>query len=749
MKNGLKHLLVFVLCASGVYNVSGAAAQIPQERVPTTQIAPGHAPAAQPLPEQVPTTPVTPEQFNERFRLLPRPQQVDLLPGEGLRAGDLHTIRLSEGAVRPPLDDLLANLRLSDPAEKGAGNVAKNTGKNAAPDAPGTLSLRIGGDKELPSSPEGYVLEIAGGRASIAARGQAGLFYGCQTLRQLLEDARDQDIAIPALKISDFPEIPYRGVHWDLKHHIDSLSYYYRTIDRLAHLKINALIIEFEDKLKYEKAPLIGASNAISIADFAALSDYAKERNIRISPLVQGLGHVPFILKHEAYRHLRDDTASDWAFCALNPGTYELQFKLYEDAIRATPHGKYLHVGGDEVGELGKSELARKSGMKPFELQMYWLKKVTDFAHEHGRIPIFWDDMIFKLSGLYRTTYDGSVPEAEAKAAWEENRALLDKNLELFPKNCVYMRWNYGSQYVWGNKAALDWYRSKGLHAMAATAAQTNWMLMPRNNSNREAIKGFCRITREKALDGILCTSWDDASPHMETFMRGMYFFGLYSWNAPDIGYEEANAIFRQRFYGPRTAGAAFEYQDLLEKALSFWEIALVDEGRRDKPRRPFELMRLPDRNMPGEWRKEYRDRLTLARQAIEEYAEIKERIDRVRDLAERNLYHLRLMEQINELQVYPARLILLLEKFDEAPTLEKAEPVREIHDYVRHFEEIRGNFEKVFSETRVLNMPDDYLLDSNSKHSHMANSKTSGWMYRFELAMNERMERWFENFDF
>ncbi len=672
----------------------------------------------------------TVQSFSNSFRLLPQPKNIEVLNGTGLNSGDLQTIHLQSKAEKPVLYGELTDLPLS----------ANNSSQ--------TLSLMISKDKNIPENGEGYVLEVGNKRASVMARTQQGLFYGCITLNQLLEDAKDQNMTIPPCKVTDSPDIAYRSVHWDLKHHVDSLSYYYQMVDRLAGVKVNALIIEFEDKLRYEKAPLIGASNAISIEDFASLCHYARKRNIEISPLVQGIGHAPFILKHEKYIPLRDDPKSDWAFCALNPGTYELQFALYEDAIKATPGGKYIHIGGDEVGNsLGQSELAKKSGMQPFELQMYWLNKVTDFAKKHGRIPIFWDDMIFKLSGLYETTYL-NFPVDEAKATWAENRHRLDSNLKLFPDNCVYMRWNYGSQYVWGNRAALDWYKSNNLHAMAATAAQTNWMLMPRNNSNREAIKGFSQITHEKKLDGILCTTWEDGSPHMETFMRGMYFFGLYSWNTRNIDAKEANEIFRHRFYGPKLADASFEFQDLLEETLSFWEIALIDEGDRDKSRRPFELMTLPDRNILGEWRKKYRDRLILAHQAAAKYSQIKEKIEKSQSLAVRNQYHLSLLYQINEVQHYPTRLILLLEQFDYMPTLGKTESVRALRTCVDDFKTIRGDFEKVFAQTRVLNAPDDYILDSNAKHPHPANAKTTDWMYRFELAMNQKMEEWFTNFD-
>ncbi len=69
------------------------------------------------------------------------------------------------------------------------------------------------------------------------------------------------------------------------------------------------------------------------------------------------------------------------------------------------------------------------------------------------------------------------------------------------------MRWNYDHPEIPGNLLALDWYNSRGLDVMAATSAQQIWAMMPRNNSNYTAIKEYSRITSEKKLTGILCTS--------------------------------------------------------------------------------------------------------------------------------------------------------------------------------------------------------------------------------------------------
>ena len=113
-----------------------------------------------------------------------------------------------------------------------------------------------------------------------------------------MEDSRDFNLVIPQMRITDYPQIGYRAVHFDNKHHLDRTEYYYRTIDKLASYKINAVIWEIDDKLRFTRHAEIGAPNALSKQEVRAISRYAKERNIEITPLVQGLGHAGYILKH-------------------------------------------------------------------------------------------------------------------------------------------------------------------------------------------------------------------------------------------------------------------------------------------------------------------------------------------------------------------------------------------------------------------------------------------------------------------
>ena len=662
--------------------------------------------------------------FSKHFRLLPQPQKVEILKGEGLRYADLRAVYLKNTTQKPVMPERLGILPLS--------------GVKSA----GIVSLIINSSLTLPSS-EGYILEIAGKQVVIETFSQAGLFYGLQTLDQLLEDSNDQRIEIPSCRITDYPEIAYRAIHLDLKHHLEAGQYYYGNIDRLAKIKVNAIIIEFEDKLRYRKAPLVGAPNSISIEEFTAISKYAFKRNIEISPLVQGLGHASFILKHDAYKTLRDDPSSDWVFDPMNPKTYELQFALYEDAIAATPYGKYLHVGGDEVGNLGKSELSKKSGKSAFELQMYWLTKVSEFAQQHHRIPIFWDDMVLNYAGLYKTTWDTNLKDQEVKDMWSKNKEILETNIPMFPRNCLYMRWNYNAPKVIGDQLAIDWFHEHNLSTMAATAAQTNTPMLPLNNSNFQPIKDFCQLTSEKKMSGILCTIWDDTSPHFETVWRGIYDFALFSWNYEDVSQEIAHATFRHRFYTPDMEPASFDFQDSLEKGINFWSRAFLSEGNRYKYHEIFKLIDLPDADKTKDWVLKYKEKISLAENGISQYKLINAGLAKAKELARRNTYSLEVFNQINELQVYSSNLLLLLRQYDVAPLQGKKEAGLLIKKFITDFAGLRMRFETVYSETRILGNPAGYQLDSNF-HNHLANgTNNTDWMFTCELAMNKKIMEW------
>lgn len=663
--------------------------------------------------------------LDKTFQLLPQPQSIEVLDGKGLNYGDLSYVVSSGEAPIPVLGAITDGLPQSERAGKG-------------------VHFRLS-QTNVPDSPEGYVLEITNKGVTITSRSEAGLFYGCQTLEQLLEDSRDFKKEIPPMKITDYPAIAYRAIHLDTKHHLDRMDYYYRMVDKLARYKVNAIIWELEDKLRFTRRPEIGAPNAISKQEMQALCRYAKERNVEISPLVQGLGHAGFILKH--HWELRENPASDWEFCPSDPRTYEMQFDLYLDALEAMPYGKYLHVGGDEITAIGIDDRCKATGKSAFELQMIWLKKVCQFAVDHGRTPIFWDDMPLKYAGIWELILSDKT---EAEVAKEWNTEKLDKAIDLFPKECVYMRWKYEDATSPAHQRLLKWYSDKGLKVMGATAASAgDSPFLPRKNTRSEYVRGFSRLVAENHLEGILATAWDDGSPHLETVWRGYIAQGEFGWNPVARDIEAFKKAHAQREYGFRPEDNRMAFLDELEKAVFFFDGALASSGRRNPAwgTSSFTLIGLPDKKHPGVWSKTYKEKVDRAREEAKRYEMIREGVCAAERNALRNRYTLKVYEQTNHLQNYPVRLILALDEYDtakdEAARKTAQDKIREVCDY---FKVMRQNLEAVYSETRFMQQPEGFIADMNH-HNHLASlTNSSDWLYLYEIPMVKAVRVWLED---
>ena len=603
-------------------------------------------------------------------------------------------------------------------------------------------------DSSLNLNQEGYTLNITKNKISIVAKDEKGLFYAFITLDQLIEDSKDQNINLPMVSIKDYPSLKFRPIHIDVKHHMEKKSYYFNLIDHLAKQKINGIIVEFEDKLKYELRPEIGAPDALSIEWWIELSEYAFERNIMINPLVQGLGHASFILKHEKNKYLRDVPSSDWAFNPLNSETYDLQFDLYLDAIKATPFGKYLHVGGDEV------HLLKREGKSELELNLIWLNKVCQFAEKHNRIPIFWDDMPLKHAGVYRPMFNSEISKEKVDEIWEKNELNLMQFIEKFPKNAIYMRWNYQKSDTYGNQKAMDWYTNNNLKVMGATAGQTRWTLMPQNQSNIPQIRSFAISSIEKNLEGLLLTLWDDDSPHFELYKRGIAAFAQYTWSGNKRSIDEFKGIYRHRIYGSEFSNNEYAFIDKLEKPVGLWlNMLLEDKVRRaaiSKQENPLEtfIIDLPDLENKGMWSKKYFNKIENAKSSLLLSKEIEETIDKIMENEPKNKFTLEVYKQVNELVKFSSNIIIALEKLDLSKEIDypiKTE-LNEIRNLEDKFNSLRKNIEEVYSKTRILEKPNSYILDQDH-HNHPANqSKNFDWQFFSEIFLLEKIKNNYKN---
>ncbi len=700
------------------------------------------------------------EKLPSPFIILPQPHEIVLLKGSGLQHGKLQNIVLKGLVKRPVTGNLLSQL-----------TIAHSPGE-------GTLTLLL--DKTIKNIPsdEGYILTISGDKAEIIAKGEAGIFYGCQSLDQLLEDSRDYNKPVPACKITDFPALSYRAVHFDVKHHLDHMNYYYESIDRLAKYKINAVVFEFEDKLRYRRQPLVGAPQSMSIDEMAALTRYAMERHIEITPLVQGLGHATFILKHQEYEGLRELPWNTWAFCPLNEGTYQVLFDLYRDAIDATPGSRYLHIGGDEIGNIGLcprcKPMADKEGM--LSLSLYWLKRVCEFAKENGRIPVFWDDMPLKEGGVYESTWSDAVTSDEASKAWKEGTPKLDKLLEDFPKNCVYMRWNYSMARQPGNIMALEWYKNRGLKAMIATATNSEggMLFQPevRDKGNASegiaTIRSFIQLAAENNIGGMLCTAWDDKSPHMENYWRGFIASAEYSWSPEERTLDEYDKAWLQREFG-LTMPDYLAFFEQLRKGSVLWYEAYCKKGSRlDEDNAlqsmqrvehwlpPMEgqekvcfdytskLIGLPDLKNPGAWSAKYKEKLDRAVIEMTRHTMLAQKLQNLEATSIRNRYYWKLSEALYNLQFTAPEILLALKACDmQDRNAQKAGFVR-VRKAISDFDQAWAELKNVYSETRFVSYPPGFIPD---RYFHLASqSEDLTWMIQPETLFLGMIDKWIES---
>ena len=703
------------------------------------------------------------DRLPQPFLVIPQPKQIEINKGIGLESGQLRHLNTIGTFERPVMGSILSRLTESD-----------TYGKQ------GILTLRLDDSENIPASAEGYVLKIENGNTEVSSRGKAGLFYGCQTLEQLLEDARDFNIPVPACIIIDFPTLPYRSVHIDVKHHLDHMHYYYSCIDRLARYKINAIIFECEDKMRYQKQPQVGAPQAISIDEMAALTRYALDRHIEISPLVQGLGHATYILKHPQYVPLRELSYNRWAFCPMDEGTYRVLFDLYSDAIKATPGARYLHIGGDEIGNIGLCPRCKPTADRKGKigLHLFWLNKVCEFAAKAGRIPIVWDDMPLKEAGVHGTTRDATMDSSEVENLWKSAGHELEKLMSDFPKNCIYMRWNYTLSRQMGNKKALDWYRNNGLKAMIATAAQSGHaVLFPFDNREGDmssrgipAIKSFLELAARTGTEGVLCTAWDNRSPHFETYWRGFIASAAYSWSPGSYSLVEFDVAWMQREFGYSIPDYVNLYQKLRDAAV-FWEEAFIRKGSREDsdnaliplpglhhqqaPVKPgkvekidfsFILIDMPDLLVPGHWSDEYAERLGRAESILKDYRFTSRKLEELYDRSKTNRYHWKVFIALNDFQVTAPRLLLALKKCDVAgidASLKSG--YEEVVKALQEFDRAWKDLQEVYSKTRFNAYPENYLPD---RYYHYASQREDlTWMVQVEEIIYRSVNDFLENY--
>lgn len=383
-------------------------------------------------------------------------------------------------------------------------------------------------------SAQGYILSTDSNALTINAKDEDGLFYGVQTLFRLIKQARGS-VFVPGMEITDWPDVKIRAAHYDTKHHQDKGSYVKSFIRDLARYKINMLVWEWEDKLAYQSHPEIGAPGAFTIEEMQGFTRYAKEYHIELVPLVQGLGHVSFILKWEKYKNLREVEDSDWEFCPLKEGVYDLMFDLWDEAIEATPGSKYIHIGSDETFELGECD------------------KCIAKAEEIGNSGLYH---LFAGKAAKHLKKSRKVMLWERPMGWEKNRSPIKVNK---PDNDLVLTESYS--YMTPNFKYVKEAKSMGFEVfMYDPNPGLEPLFLPYHFKRHGGTKADGSLKRSynllsagsksQAFDGMINTSWDDSGLHNQMWMLSFVTSAQYSWNGAAPELDEFEDSFFASYYG-------------------------------------------------------------------------------------------------------------------------------------------------------------------------------------------------------
>ena len=285
---------------------------------------------------------------------------------------------------------------------------------------------------QLPS-PESYTLSVTSQRIEIRATSGAGLFYGMQTLLQLMQPTSTGSYSVPSVEIEDTPRFAYRGLMLDVSRHFSTKEFIKKQIDALAYYKINRLHLHLTDaagwRLEIKKYPLLtdfaawrtdltwkkwwnggrkylrydepGASGGYYTQDdIREILAYARQHYITVIPEIEMPSHSEEVLAAYPQLSCSGEPYKNSDFCVGNEETFTFLENVLTEVMELFP-SEYIHVGGDEAGKSAWKTCPKcQKRMKDEhlanvdELQSYLIHRIEKFLNNHGRRLLGWDEIL-------------------------------------------------------------------------------------------------------------------------------------------------------------------------------------------------------------------------------------------------------------------------------------------------------------------------------------------------------------------
>ncbi len=435
---------------------------------------------------------------SEALRLVPFPKEVRFEPGcfDGQQRLVLEAPadRLAVLAQLVSEEFLRAGLARPEPrAAQQPGHTLRvlAEGQTAAPE-PEPLRAK--------ANEEEYTLRVAPAGIVVQARGPAGLFYGVQTVRQLVR-ANRQGGRLRCLAIRDWPALRWRCFQDDLTRGPSAtFGTLQQEIDGGAELKMNLFTYYMEYQYAFRKHPKIGPPDgSLAPDELAELVRYARPRQIDILGNQQSFGHFQHILKHPEYAELAEvppPKANNLS--PVREETYGLLDDLYSEICPYLPLA-WFNVCCDETWTLGQGQsqaLAAQIGVGGVYVRH--VRRVHDLLKDkYGKRMMMWGDIILKHP---------------------------DK-LDQIPKDTIMITWKYAARDSYEDQIVP--FAQSGYEFFVAPGVD-NWnRILPNFANATQNIQNFVRDGVKHGTLGMLNTEWKDDGESL----RGSNWHG-YAWGA-------------------------------------------------------------------------------------------------------------------------------------------------------------------------------------------------------------------------
>ncbi len=497
------------------------------------------------------------------YTVMPEPQKVELEGGDFELDGSWSVSAGAGGEnARESLIRHLADRYGLNQRGSGAGKLIELAAKA------GSVETGEATDRDRAAlAAQAYRLELRPDRIRITANTGAGLFYGVQTLVQLVRADRDR-LWLPQAEILDWPDLSLREVFWDNMEHLDRFEVLKQAIDRAAFFKVNAMSLRLNGHFQYKSAPALVDPYALTPSQLQELTDYALRRYIQLIPYIDGPAHTNYILERDEYKHLREFPENAFQMCSTNPETYRLLQGIAQDLMNANKGVKYFHLSTDEAWFIGKAEHAQcneaaraKELGSPSKLWVEFTQKMAGYLEKQGRTVIFWAETPLQAEDIPRLS-----------------PALISGEL-------------FSAAY---NKAL----RARGIRQMIYTNSQPLAPLVPayyvlapgeQVHAGQRAYERAAQVYNEISftagrkdaeITGAGVYAWGDTAPHPETFWLGYATGASAAWHPGSTDPAELADRFYRLFYGSGADDVARVYQLLSRQAQFFgnsWDSEVSD----------------------------------------------------------------------------------------------------------------------------------------------------------------------------